>query len=176
MFGPALLVNPVTEYQARSRPVYLPPAAGWYDFWTGASLAGGQTIEAAAPYDAIPLYVRAGAIIPFGPELQYTGEKPADPITLCIYAGANGEFTLYEDDGLTNGYEKGAFARIPLRWDDTAGKLTIGQRQGSFPGMLTARTFHVVLVAKDRPQGFSFDPPVGSAVTYRGEAMEVTLR
>jgi alpha-D-xyloside xylohydrolase len=176
LFGPALLVNPVTEFQARSRPVYLPAATGWYDFWTGASLAGGQTIEAAAPYDAIPLYVRAGAIIPFGPELQYTGEKPADPITLCVYAGADGAFTLYEDDGLTYGYEKGAFARIPLHWDNGAGKLTIGQRQGSFPGMLTARTFHVVLVTMDRPQGFPFDPPVGPAVTYRGEAVEVTLR
>ena len=175
MFGPALLVNPVTEYQARSRPVYLPPAAGWYDFWTGASLAGGQTIEAAAPYDAIPLYVRAGAIIPFGPELQYTGEKPADPITLCIYAGANGEFTLYEDDGLTNGYEKGAFARIPLRWHDTSRTLHIGARTGIFPGMLAERTLQVILVSKQKPVGFSFAPQPDRTVRYRGDAIDVTF-
>ena len=175
LFGPALLVSPVTEYQARSRSVYL-PAAGWYDFWTGKSVSGGQTIPAAAPYDAIPVHVRAGSIIPFGPELQSTVEKPADPITLWVYGGADGAFTLYEDDGLTYGYEQGAFAQIPLRWDDAAGKLTIGQRRGSFPGMLATRTFHVVLVTKDRPQGFSFDPPVGPPVTYRGEAVEVPLR
>ena len=175
LFGPALLVNPVTEYQARSRPVYLPAAAGWYDFWTGASLAGGQTIEAAAPYDAIPLYVRAGAIIPFGPELQYTGEKPADPITLCVYAGANGTFTLYEDDGLTNGYEKGAFARIPLRWDDTSRTLHIGARTGTFPGMLAERTLQVILVSKQKPVGFSFAPQPDRTVRYRGDAIDVTF-
>ena len=175
LFGPALLVNPVTEYQARSRPVYLPPAAGWYDFWTGASLSGGQTLEAAAPYDAIPLYVRAGAIIPFGPELQYTGEKPADPITLCVYAGANGTFTLYEDDGLTNGYEKGAFARIPLRWDDTSRTLHIGARTGTFPGMLAERTLQVILVSKQKPVGFSFAPQPDRTVRYRGDAIDVTF-
>jgi alpha-D-xyloside xylohydrolase len=175
MFGPALLVNPVTEYQARSRPVYLPAAAGWYDFWTGASLSGGQTIKAAAPYDAIPLYVRAGAIIPFGPELQYTGEKPADPITLYVYAGANGTFTLYEDDGLTNGYEKGGFARIPLRWHDTSRTLHIGARTGTFPGMLTERTFQVILVSKQKPVGFSFAPQADRTVRYRGDAIDVTF-
>ena len=176
MFGPALLVSPVTTYQARSRPVYLPAAAGWYDFWTGAAVAGGQTVEAPAPYDAIPLHVRAGAILPIGPELQYAGEKPADPITLLVYAGADGKFTLYEDDGLTYGYERGAFARIPLRWDDVAQTLTIGRREGEFPGMLAERTFHVVLVAKNRPQGFSFDLPEGRTVSYHGEAVAVALR
>ena len=175
MFGPALLVNPVTEYQVRSRPVYLPAAAGWYDFWTGASVSGGQTIEAAAPYDAIPLYVRAGAIIPFGPELQYTGEKPADPITLCVYAGANGTFTLYEDDGLTNGYERGAFARIPLRWHDTSRTLHIGARKGTFPGMLAERTLQVILVSKQKPIGFSFAPQPDRSVRYRGDAIDLTF-
>ena len=175
LFGPALLVNPVTQYQARSRPVYLPGAAGWYDFWTGASLSGGQTIEAAAPYDAIPLFVRAGAIIPFGPELQYTGEKPADPLTLYVYAGANGEFTLYEDDGLTYGYEKGAFARIPLRWHDTSRTLHIGARTGTFPGMLAERTLQVILVSKQKPVGFSFAPQADRTVRYRGDAIDVTF-
>jgi alpha-D-xyloside xylohydrolase len=176
LFGPALLVSPVTVYRARSRPVYLPAAAGWYDFWTGTAVTGGQTIEAPAPYDAIPLYVRAGSIVPLGPELQYAGEKLADPITLWVYAGADGAFSLYEDDGLTYGYEKGALARIPLRWDDAARTLTIGRREGTFPGMLAERTFHVVLVTKDRPLGFSFDPPAGHTVNYRGEAVAVALR
>jgi alpha-D-xyloside xylohydrolase len=175
LFGPALLVNPVTEFQARSRPVYLPVAAGWYDFWTGGAVAGGQTIEASAPYDAIPLYVRAGAIIPFGPELQYTGEKPADPITLCVYAGADGAFTLYEDDGLTYGYEKGAFARIPLRWDDTARTLHIGARTGTFPGMLAERTLQVILVSKQKPVGFSFAPQPDRSVRYRGDAIDLAF-
>ena len=99
MFGPAFLVAPVTEYKARHRPVYLPSRTTWYDFWTGAALSGGQTINAPAPYDSLPLFVRAGSIIPFGPELQYTDEKPADPITLYVYAGADGSFTLWDVDG-----------------------------------------------------------------------------
>jgi alpha-D-xyloside xylohydrolase len=176
LFGPALLVSPVTVPQARSRQVYLPSATGWYDFWTGAFLTGSQTIEAAAPYDSIPVFARAGAIVPFGPELQYTAEKPADPITLYVYAGADGAFTLYEDDGLTYGYEKGAFARIPIRWNDSAQTLTIGQRGGSFPGMLGERTFQVVMVSKTKPAGFSFAPAVDRTVHYHGEAVEVSLK
>ncbi len=177
MFGPAFLVSPVTTYQARSRSVYLPPTSGnWYDFWTGAYTEGGQTIDAPAPYDALPLFIRAGSIIPFGPELQYTGEKPADPITLYVYAGAEGAFTLYEDDGLTYGYEKGAFARIPIGWDDVTRTLTIGKRAGKFPGMLTKRTFNVVLVTKHKPAGFSFTPKADQTVTYRGKEVKVTFK
>jgi alpha-D-xyloside xylohydrolase len=174
MFGPAFLVSPVTTYQARRRSVYLPPTSGdWYDFWTGAHTAGGQTIDAAAPYDAMPLFIRAGSIIPFGPELQYTGEKPADPITLYVYAGAAGAFTLYEDDGLTYAYENGAFTRIPICWDDASKTLTIGKRAGKFPGMLAKRTFNVVLVTKDKPAGFSFIPKADQTVTYRGNDVKV---
>ena len=175
MFGPALLVNPVTEPKARSRSVYLPPAAGWYDFWTGAALTGGQTIEAPAPYDAIPVYARAGAIIPFGPELQYTSEKAADPITLFVYAGADGSFTLYEDDGLTYGYEKGASARIPMQWDDAARKLHIGARTGSFPGMLKERTFEVIVISKQKPVGFSLTLQPDRSVPYSGEAIDLNF-
>jgi alpha-D-xyloside xylohydrolase len=174
MFGPAFLVAPVTTYQARSRSVYLPPTSGdWYDFWTGVHTAGGQTIDAPAPYDSLPLFIRAGSIIPFGPELQYTGEKPADPITLYVYAGADGAFTIYEDDGLTYGYEKGAFARIPVGWDDASKTLTIGKRAGKFAGMLAKRTFNVVLVAKDKPAGFSFTSKADQTVTYRGKDVKV---
>jgi alpha-D-xyloside xylohydrolase len=175
LFGPAFLVSPVTTYKARRRSVYLPVAAGWYDFWSGEALAGGQTIEAPAPYDSMPLHVRAGAIVPTGPELQYTDEKPADPVTLWIYAGANGAFTLYEDDGLTYGYERGASARIPIRWNDAARTLTIGKREGEFPGMLKVRTFQVVLVAKGKPVGFTFEPKIDKSVSYTGEPVELKL-
>jgi alpha-D-xyloside xylohydrolase len=176
LFGPAVLVAPVTTYQARHRSVYLPATPGsWFDFWSGAATTGGQTIDAPAPYDALPLFVRAGAIVPFGPDLQYIGEKPADPITLCVYAGADGAFTLYEDDGLTYGYERGEFARIPLRWDDARRTLTIGKREGAFPGMLAERTFAIVLVTSDRPVGFSFAPKADRTISYRGEPIETRL-
>ena len=176
LFGPGLLVAPVTTYQARSRPVYLPPTAGgWYDFWTGAAAAGGRTIVASAPLDAMPLYVRAGAILPFGPELQYTAEKAADPVTLCVYAGADGAFSLYEDDGVSYGYERGEFSRIPLRWDDAARTLTIGGRVGGYPGMRAERTFEVVLAAPGKPAAFSFNPQADRTVRYNGEATTVSF-
>ncbi len=156
MFGPAFLVAPVTTYQARDRQVYLPQNnAGWYDFWSGAQSPGGQSIDAAAPYDAMPLFIRAGSIIPFGPDLQYTQEKPADPITLYIYAGADGDFSLYEDDGLTYGYEQGSVR---------ADSVPLGQREQDardrrarwrVPGMLSKRAFNIVLVSKDKPVGYS---------------------
>jgi alpha-D-xyloside xylohydrolase len=178
LFGPALLVNPVTEYQARSRSVYLPQTSGgWYDFWTGESQAGGQTLDAAAPYDSLPVFVRAGSIIPVGPEIEFTDQAPADPITLFVYTGANGAFTLYEDDGLTYGYENGAFTEIPLSYDEASGVLTIGARSGQFDGMLSERTFQVVAVSAASAVGF--DPvavPTGTAVSYDGTALEVPLR
>jgi alpha-D-xyloside xylohydrolase len=174
MFGPAFLVAPVTTYQARDRQVYLPQNdAGWYDFWTGAPAAGGQSIDASAAYDSMPLFIRAGSIIPFGPELQYTGEKPADPITLYVYAGANGTFSLYEDDGLTYSYEKGAFAWIPFQWDNATRMLTIGKREGNFHGMLAKRTFSIVLVSKDRPIGYSPTPVPDKTLNYQGNAVKV---
>jgi alpha-D-xyloside xylohydrolase len=173
MFGPAILVSPITSYQARSRSVYLPQSTSWYDFWTGASLKGGKKIDAAAPLDAIPLHVRAGSIIPLGPELQYTGEKPADPITLMVYAGHDGEFVLYEDEGLNYNYEKGAFTRIALHWNDSKKTLSIGKREGSFPGMLANRTFNVVLISVNKPVAFSFTPTPDKSIQYHGDAIEV---
>jgi alpha-D-xyloside xylohydrolase len=174
LFGPAFLVSPVTTYRARSRSVYL-PAGGWYDFWTGAAVAGGRDLDAPAPYDALPVHVRAGSIVPFGPELQWTAERAADPITLFVYTGASGAFTLYEDDGLSYAYEKGAFSRIPLLWDDATRTLTIGKREGSFPGMLASRRFEVVLVSKAKPVGFSFEARADRGVEYRGEAIALKL-
>jgi alpha-D-xyloside xylohydrolase len=133
-------------------------------------------IEAAAPFDMIPIYVKAGSIIPAGPELQYTGEKPADPVTLYVYAGADGAFTIYEDDGLTYGYERGAFTRIPVSWNDATRTLVIGARTGSFPGMLPERRFDIVLVSPTKPVGFSFVPAaVDRHVRYRGDQVEVVM-
>jgi alpha-D-xyloside xylohydrolase len=172
LFGPALLVNPVTEYRARSRLVYLPPTA-WYDFWTGQRLAGDRTVRAAAPYDRIPVYVRAGSILPVGPDLQYTDEKPADPITLMVYTGADARFSLYEDDGTSYGYERGEFAGIPLRWDEGSRTLIVGRREGSFPGMLAQRRFRLVFVSPGRPVGFSFEPRPDQTVTYVGEELRI---
>ena len=177
MFGPAFLVNPVTTYQARSRDVYLPQTAGgWYDFWTGSSADGGTSVDAAAPYDAIPLYVKAGSIIPTGPDLQYTGEKPADPITLSVYAGTDGDFTLYEDDGLSYAYEKGASSRIPIHWNDQAKTLTIGERSGSFKGMLRTRTFDVVVISKGKPRAYDSASVPTKSVKYTGREIKLSFQ
>jgi len=175
MFGPAFLVNPVTEFKARSRSVYLPSAAGWYDFWTGRGAAGGHTITADAPYERLPLFVRAGSIVPVGPEAQYVREQKRDALTLYVYAGANGRFSLYEDDGQSYGYERDAFARIPLSWDDRARTLTIGARAGSFPGMLGDRTFTVVLVTPGTPVAYSGVSVKGKPVRYSGSTVRVRL-
>jgi alpha-D-xyloside xylohydrolase len=175
MFGPALLVSPVTAYNARTRSVYLPPGAGWYDFWTGAQLAGGQTVTASAAFDSIPVHVRAGSIVPVGPDLQYTSEKPIDPITLYVYAGADGAFMLYEDQGTSNDYESGAFSTIPLAWKDATRTLTIGARAGSFAGMPAQHTFQIVTVTPTKAAGFSFTPTADTTVTYTGASMDVTF-
>jgi alpha-D-xyloside xylohydrolase len=175
MFGPAFLVGPVASYKARSRPVYLPSGGNWYDFWSGGWNAGGQTVDAPAPFDSMPLYIRAGSIVPFGPEIQYTSEKKSDPITLFIYQGSDGHFTLYEDDGLTYAYEKGAFTRIPIHWNDAAKTLTIGKREGWFAGALAERTFHLVLVSKQKPVPFSFTPQADRTVGYSGDRLLVKL-
>jgi len=172
MFGPALMPCPVYEYKARSREVYF-PEGGWYDFYTGAYIAGGQTLTADAPYERIPLYVRAGSIIPFGPDMQWSDEKPADNIRLYVYAGRDADFTLYEDDGVTYGYEKGACATIPIHWDDASRTLTIGERKGTFPGMLESRTFTVIVVDPAHPSGFAPDAS-GTEVAYEGA--EITCK
>jgi alpha-D-xyloside xylohydrolase len=174
MFGPAFLVSPVTEYQARTRQVYLPAGADWYDFWTGHHLKGGQTIAAEAPFDRLPLYMRAGSIVPVGPEQQYIGEKRDAAVTLYVYAGANGRFSLYEDDGHTYGYERGEFARIPIRWDDRSRTLTIGARSGRYPGMPASRTFTVVLVTPQSPAGYG--ATANTPITYTGAAVTARPR
>jgi len=155
MFGPAILVNPVTQRMfslpnskdiKKIRKVYLPKSANWYDFWTGKLISGGQTIDAAAPIETLPLYIKAGSIVPMGPYLQYATEKVADPIELRIYTGADADFVLYEDENDTYNYEQGKFATIAMNWNDADKTLTIKDRKGDFPGMLKDRTFRVVLV------------------------------
>jgi alpha-D-xyloside xylohydrolase len=176
MFGPAFLVAPVTTYQAANRSVYLPSTpGGWYLFWTGAAAAGGASVQAPAPFDAMPVYVRAGSIVPLGPDLQYTNEKPADPITLYVYAGADGAFTLYEDQGTTYDYETLAFSQIALKWTDATKTLSIGARAGSFTGMLASRTFQVVRIASGKAVGYPSTAAPDKTVTYTGAAVDVTL-
>jgi alpha-D-xyloside xylohydrolase len=174
LFGPALLVNPVTRPGATQREVYLPAGAGWYDFWTGKYLEGGQRIDAAAPLESLPVYARAGSIVPIGPELQYTDEKPADPLTLWVYTGADAEFELYEDDGVSYGYERGAFSTIRFNWDEASRRLTIGERQGGgFPGMLEDREIRVVLVSPERPIGHAPEITGALSLSYFGDAVTV---
>ncbi|MGA2349229.1 MAG: TIM-barrel domain-containing protein [Terracidiphilus sp.] len=175
MFGPALLVAPILEYKQRARPVYLPASATWYDYWTGQVVEPGD-ISAPAPFDQIPVFVRAGSIIPYGPEQQYVAEKPSDPTTLYVYAGADGQFTLYEDAGITFAYEKGDFAQIPFRWEDRTNTLTIGKRTGDFDGMLHERTFQVVLVSKTHPASFSLAPASIKSARYTGTEISLKLQ
>jgi alpha-D-xyloside xylohydrolase len=172
MFGPAFLVNPVTEPAASMRQLYLPNAK-WYDFWAGTSSQGGKMIEAAAPLERIPLYIRAGSILPLGPEMEWSTEKPADPIELRIYRGADGDFTLYEDENDNYNYEKGVYATIPLHWDDSNGTLTIGDRKGEFPGMLQKRTFRVVTVRENHGVGVGPSDEPDKIVQYSGTKLEV---
>ena len=174
LLGPALMPCPVYEYKARSRSVYF-PEGGWYDFYTGAYIPGGQRLTVDAPYERMPLYVRAGSIIPFGPSVEYTGEKPADDILIVVYAGADARFTLYEDDGLTYGYEKGEYSTIDFFWDDTARRLFIGARKGVFPNMLGSRTFRVCVVDPEHPRGYDPDGESALSILYDGQEDSVGL-
>ncbi|HVZ83549.1 MAG TPA: glycoside hydrolase family 31 protein [Terracidiphilus sp.] len=172
LFGPAILVSPVYIQGATSRSVYLPQST-WYDFWTGDKIAGSQRITADAPLAKLPLYIRAGSIIPMGPAMEWSTEKPADPIELRIYPGADGDFTLYEDANDGYAYTKGQHDTIALHWNDAARTLTIGPREGSFPGMLSTHTFKVVLVGKDHGAGIAETAQPDTTVTYTGEKLDV---
>jgi len=173
MFGPALMVAPVYQFQARSREVVFPAGSGWYDLYTGKYTDGGQKQTVAAPFEVLPLFVREGAILPFGPEIMTTADKTNDPITLYIYTGKNGAFTLYEDEGTNYDYEKGAFSMIPITWEEQSGKLSIGERKGSWEGMPETRTFNVVWVSKEKPVKFDLSAAPQATVTYSGTALVV---
>jgi alpha-D-xyloside xylohydrolase len=144
MFGPALMVCPVYTYGARQRQVYFPAGSVWYDYYTGARIEGGQTLTVDAPYEHIPLFVRAGSILPNGPEMQYSDEKQPEVIDLYLYPGQDGQFSLYEDEGVNYNYEKGQYALIHFTYHDAEGLLEISPRKGEFPGMLKKRTFRII--------------------------------
>ena len=175
MFGPALLINPVTDYKIRKRSVYLPEGTGWYDLKSGKYIGGGQTIEADAPYSDIPIFVREGSILPCGPEMEYTSEKPADPIHLFIYAGADASFELYEDEDINYNYEKGMFAFIPFKYEEENKTLFIGKRKGEFPGMLKSRTFEIVWITKDKPNSLDFKIKADKIIKYEGEQISIEM-
>jgi alpha-D-xyloside xylohydrolase len=176
MFGPALLINPVTKFKARTREVYLPSGTGWYELRSGKYFEGGQTIEADAPYTNIPIFIKEGSIIPCGPEIQYAMEKPADPIRLFVYTGSNGSFSLYEDENINYNYEKGYFSIIPFTYNEKDQVLTIGNRVGEFPGMLKTRTFEIVWSGKHSPLGIDFKSEPDAVVTYDGTQQTIRLK
>ena len=182
MFGPAFLVSPVTERMyslpnsksiKKTRKVYLPKSANWYDFWTGKLIAGGQTIDAAAPIETLPLYIKAGSIVPMGPYLQYATEKVADPIEIRVYTGADADFVLYEDENDTYNYEQGKFSTIALNWNEASKTLTIKDRKGEFPGMLKDRTFRIVYVTTTNGKGIE---PAAKAQTVKYSGQEISIR
>ena len=175
MFGPAFLVCPITTPQATARAVYLPSGTSWVDFWTGKTLVGGQTVTANAPVNILPLFVKPGSIIPMGPFIQYSSEKPADPIEVRVYPGADGGFTLYEDEGDNYNYEKGKYATIPLEWNEAKQTLSIGKRSGSFPGMLKERTFRVVFVSSNHGAGIAAEEKADAVVHYTGKPRSVSV-
>jgi alpha-D-xyloside xylohydrolase len=176
MFGPAILVSPVLKADATRRTVYLPAAAAWYDFWTGATVQGSQEIEADAPLDRVPLFVRAGSILPMGPEIEFAAQNPEGPIELRIYRGADGKFDLYEDEGDSYDYEKGEHSVIPIRWDETSGVLTLGKREGVFPGMVQQRTFRLVVVRSGHGAGPAPTDAADKQVSYTGTQVQINLR
>ena len=195
LFGRSVLVKPVTDplytYQDERKrghaiypeveraaapvDVYLPAGTDWYDFWTNERLAGGRNVMRLAPIDIIPVYVKAGTVMPFGPDVQYSTEKSWDNLEIRVYPGANGEFTLYEDEGDNYNYEKGDFSEIPFRWDDDHGTLVIGARQGKFKGMLEKRKFRILLVAEDSPAGDTEATKYNAVVDYDGKEVRVKL-
>lgn len=181
MFGPAFLVNPVTEQiysaqteKSKTRKVYLPKAT-WYDFWTGKTLNGGQTIEASAPMETLPLYIKAGSIVPMGPFLQYATEKQADPIELRIYPGADGQFVIYEDENDTYNYLEGKYATFQFTWSDARKTLNVSDRKGDFPGMQKERTINIVLVKENQGNGIDVCPKPDKTIRYDGKKQEIKL-
>ena len=174
MFGPAFLVNPVTAEGATSRKVYLPKTT-WYNFWTGEKLNGGQTIDAAAPVEILPLYVRAGSIIPMGPEIEYATQKTGKPTEVRIYPGANGSFKVYEDENDNYNYEKGKYATYTFNWNDNKHTLTISDTRGVYAGMPKNHQFDIVLVKGRHGSDEEETAGADKLVNYRGKAITIKL-
>lgn len=187
LFGRSLLVAPVTEpmhanaktpidrNSRQLRKVYLPKGSEWFDFWTGERLAGGRYIDRTVTIDVMPLYVRAGSILPMAQPVQYAEEKDWDTLEIRIYPGQDGQFTLYEDEKDNYRYEQGARSVIPFSWDDQRQVLTIGRREGSFPGMLKNRKFRIVKAGRSKGTGDTWTPDADKVVTYHGKEMKIHL-
>lgn len=195
MFGKNMLVCPVTEplYTRKiegnkgvttvsdvakaSAPVqvYLPEGTRWIDFWTNEMKEGGQEISRECPIDVLPLYVKAGSILPLGPKVQYAAEKKWDKLDLCIYPGADGEFVLYEDEADNYNYEKGMFSTIRFNWNDATRTLTISDRKGEFPQMLKHRTFCVTLMQPGKQSAETVTVKPDKKISYSGRKLEVSL-
>jgi len=154
----------------KSQETYLPAGVSWYDFWTGEKLAGGSKVSRETPLDIIPLYVKAGSILPFGPQVQYSAEKNWDNLEIRVYPGANGDFTLYEDENDNYNYEKGQYTEITFHWDDKSRTLSIADRKGAFKGMLENRTFNVVVA----PAGAN-NSANAKALSYSGKKTSIKL-
>ena len=176
MFGPAIMVNPIYVYKARNREVYFPKNYIWYDFYTGKiESKGGETKKVEAPYEHIPLYIKSGSIIPFGPAIEYTREKQYENIRLYVYGGNDGKFSLYEDEGINYNYENGKYSKIEFDYSDSTKTLTINKRVGQFSGMLKERVFTIIFVSESSPVGYDPDAN-GKEVSYNGdEKMKITL-
>jgi len=174
LFGPSLLINPVYEYKQRNRDLYLPKSAGWYDLYSGKFYGGAQKLNVDALFERMPVFVKAGSIIPFGPELQYTSEKPADTITLNVYTGADASFNLYEDEGTNYNYEKGAFTIIPIKYNETTKTIIIGDRKGSFNGMLEKRVFNINIISPDKTQSLDFNSS-DKIIFYEGKKITIKM-
>jgi alpha-D-xyloside xylohydrolase len=175
LFGDSLLISPVTEPHAMTRSVVLPAADNWIDFWSGKTYRGGQTITVDAPLDRIPILVKAGSIVPMGPVVQSAAEHQ-DPLDIRIYAGKDAGFELYDDKGDGYAYERGAKASIHFQWDDQRHTLSIGDRSGSFPGMLARRTLHIVVVQPGTGVGSAASSIADRSVTYNGDRIKIVLR
>ncbi|WP_245999709.1 glycoside hydrolase family 31 protein [Paraflavitalea soli] len=194
LFGKSLLVSPVTRpmyikkvaggrdssnvedfSSVKSKEVYLPEGANWYDFWTGESFTGGNKISTATPLDIIPLFVKAGSILPIGPQVQYAEEKKWDQLEIRVYPGADGSFVLYEDENDTYNYEKGAYTTISFQWNDKKKELMIHDRKGAFPGMLEGRKFHIVRVNNQKGVGADTAVTPDQVITYSGKKIVVKL-
>lgn len=170
LFGPSLMVCPVTHFGDRKRDVWF-PGTGWYDLYTGRYQEGGKKVTAEAPYERMPLYVKAGSILPVGPEIEYTGQKKEEPLDIYVYSGADGTFSLYEDEGVNYNYEQGKFSQITFSWSEKEQKLTIHERKGEFEGMLNSRIFRIIRISRENPVPFLSGK--GVEVKYNGE--EITI-
>lgn len=194
MFGKSLLVSPVTSAMyikpnvngrdttqvedfstIKSKETYLPAGAAWYDFWTAEKFNGGNKVTRETPISIIPVYVKAGSILPVGPNVQYAEEKKWDNLEIRIYPGANGKFVLYEDENDNYNYEKGVYSTITFDWDDKKKTLTISDRKGAFPGMLDKRKFNIVIVAAGKGAGENITIQPDKVISYEGRKIAVNF-